>query len=238
MSLQCEFLEHHSEIFNHYYLCHYRPQAHGLDELSKSLLNFKRGWPLDVAAWTECSISELCKIGINKGCLILRALNSNEIAVDKPNSPLDDLGRKIASALKGDYIPECLVKRRRVRKLSLLSRTERELELSDNYVFDGTRAKRYYSEILILDDILTSGTTLRSIIDAIRLAFPTCLVQSFTLASTDKQARLNQSIHLSSIGYEWKSEKGWLIVEDKPADYSQIGRLKSKILTDSFDQNH
>lgn len=234
MSLQRESFEHHSEIIEHYYLCNYRPQLEGLDELSKSLLNFKNGWPLDVEAWTECAVTELAKVEINERWLILRALNSNETSVDKPNKPLDVLGREIARAFKSHYHPECLSKKRMARKTSLLTKAERELELSGNYVFDVNRVGDNFSKILILDDILTSGTTLRAIIDAVRSTLPNGLIQSFTLASSDRQARLNHSISLTSFGYEWESEKGWQMVEEGTEDYSKINRLKSKILTDSF----
>jgi hypothetical protein len=69
----------------------------GLDELSKSLLNFKNGYRLDTSAWIECSLVELEKIEIVTGCVLLRAL-ANEDQAATTFTALDRLANELAIA--------------------------------------------------------------------------------------------------------------------------------------------
>jgi hypothetical protein len=106
MGLQIQHLEYKSEEFTHYFLCHYRPLSVGLDDLSRSLLNFKGGRQLDVEAWTDCSISELEKVPIKKDSLILRVLSSTEKIIHSVNdTPLDYLGKQVSEKFNACYSP-------------------------------------------------------------------------------------------------------------------------------------
>jgi hypoxanthine-guanine phosphoribosyltransferase len=107
--------------------------------------------------------------------------------------------------------------------------------LSDVYDITGLTLDTV-PEILILDDILTKGTTVRALIQAIRSVWHHYPIQVFTLASTDYKAKLNVSIQLSSYSYSWELEKGWKVTEDESIYSSELASLKSKIFSDSFQQ--
>jgi predicted amidophosphoribosyltransferase len=232
MALQIQHLEFNSEKFTHYYLCQYRPLAVGLDDLSRSLLNFKCGRQLDVEAWTECSVSELKQLRIKNNCLILRVLNSTEKVIDHTSdTPLDHLGNQISKNSNAAYMPHLLKKVRVTSQVKFLSLAERKAELSDVYVLDKLNFD-VPSEVLILDDIITTGTTVRSVIRAVRSVWRSCPVQIFTLASTDYHAKLNTSVQLNSYAYTWELEKGWKVAEDESIYSSELASLKSKILSD------
>lgn len=232
MGLQIQKLEFNSEEFTHYYLCQYRPLSVGLDDLSRSILNFKCGRQPDVEAWTECSVSELEQVHIKKDCLILRVLSSTEkIINDASDTPLDYLGIQVAKNLNAHYIPSLLKKTRATSQVKFLSLAERAAELSDVYVFD-TLNSDVPSQVLILDDILTTGTTVQAVIHAIRSVWHSCPIQIFTLASTDYHAKLNMSVQLSSYAYAWEIEKGWKVAEDESKYSSELASLKSKIFAD------
>lgn len=235
MSLQCKPLECNAEFFYHYYLCHYRPKALGPDGLSQSLINFKAGWPLHVAAWRDCSAQELRKVFVAPNCVVVRALGSLEERVETGHAPLDQLGRKIASLLDGHYIPGCLSKNRTTRKVKHLSREERERELSNSYTFDHSKIPAVAHDILVVDDILTTGTTMRAIIGTIRSHLPTCRIHLFTLAYTDIQPVSNDDVRLKSYDYQWEPLQGWMVAEEPPLPYGVYERLTTKILNDTFD---
>ncbi len=231
MGLQLQHIEFQGGYFSHYYLCNYRPRHTGSDELSKSLIRFKERIRVDVEAWTECALMELGKVSLNNGLLIMRALGRDEKTVSSSSrTALDWLGRKLADELKGSYMPELLSKSRNTRSVKWLTRIEREIELQDVYSFKGESVR----EALILDDILTTGTTMKEIIKAIRAVLPSCRINLFTLANTDHQALLNQHISLAGYSYTWQEEE-WKTVAESEEFYNEFVRLKSQILKDSFE---
>lgn len=234
MGLQTRGIAFSTETISHYYLCNYRPKSHGSDELSKSLISFKKAWPLHVDAWITCSVSELSKIEIGKHCLVLRALSSMEEIVTTLDTPLDRLGREIAKKFSITYDPTILRKNRQTQKIKSLSAIEREQELSGAYTFLSDNLPGEVKEIFILDDILTTGATIRSMISAIRAFSTSCKIKVFTLAYTDQDCSVNRSFRLNSYPYRWESETGWNMVEDSSAYYSTVATLKGKILNDAF----
>lgn len=235
MGLQTRDIAFNTETFNHYYLCNYRPKSHGGDELSKSLISFKKAWPLHVDAWITCSVSELSKIEIGKHCLILRALSSTEEIVTTHNTPLDRLGREIAKKFSISYDPTILRKNRQTQKIKSLSAIEREQELSGAYTFFGGNLPDEIKEIFILDDILTTGATIRSMISAIRAVSTSCEIKVFTLAHTNQDSSVNKSIQLDSYPYRWELETGWNMVEESTTNYSTLAALQTKILNNAFE---
>ncbi len=230
MALQQNVIECNGEKFDHYYLCHYRPQSSGSDKLSQSLIRFKNGWSVDGNAWMSCSIEELQKITFKGKVLLLRALHSNEITVSKnSNTSLDRLCRSIGQEMNFIYRPEFLGKKRKTRPAKLLSRSDRETELHDVYLFSGKLID--FEEILVVDDILTTGQTLRAIMKAIR-SIMNCPITLYTLACTDHQSILNITLQLRSPAYRWEPRQGWGIAQDSKAIYSSLQALKHQILSD------
>lgn len=235
MALQSQLLEYNSEVFKHYFLCNYRPKSAGSDELSKSLICFKKGWILHVDAWTECTISALRVLNLGKESLILRVLNSDEELVsEKSNTSLDTLCRKTARKFKTNYMPGCLTKTRNTRKMKFLTKQEREAEMINAYSFDLPEEIDGIKELFIIDDILTSGVTMCEVIRSIRDKLPDISITLFTLASTDQHSRLNETITLNSYSYEWQPVTGWNVVAEEEMSYGKLDDLRNKILNDQF----
>ncbi len=236
MALHRQIIEFEGENFEHLFLCHYQPLSAGSDNLSKSIICFKKNQFLHVEAWVECSISELEKASIGKKCLVLRVLDSDQIKIERQSTrPLDMLCRRIAVRFHLLYLPELLQKTRVTSKMKFLSRQERIDELEGCYVFaKPTSGFGDIKEILIVDDILTTGATVKAIIRSIRMIMPGCSITLFTLASTDRIALLNMNPQLASVSYEWNSDHGWNIVAKDSAFYSELSKLKSQIILDSW----
>ena len=236
MGLQEQNVTIGKETFTHYFLCHYVPKAVGSDKLSKSLLRFKRGWP-EKQAWIECSVLELKKIPNLEALVIFRALHSFETSIPKNSSTsLDDLGWTASQTLPGRYQPDCLYKGRSTEALKYLSREERKAALHDAYNFNVPDPPP--ANILILDDIYTTGTTMQAIVSTIREILPSSIIRFFTLACTGYDSYPNREITLKSYPYEWEQEKGWLMAEEEPGDYeddlaTQATNYKGFILIDS-----
>ena len=231
MGLQLHHIEFQTENFPHYYLCNYQPRYAGNDELSKSLLRFKMCNKVDVEAWTECAIQELKKVKFKSDLLIIRAAGSHETTLSyEHHTALDWLGKKLADNFGGNYFPDVLSKSQKTRSIKTLSRIEREIELSNVYSF---RKGISCDEVLILDDILTTGTTVKEIIRAIKNSGLRCPVKVFTLADTNHQAILNYNIELTGTSFTWKQEE-WQRVAETDEYYNEYNILKTKILKDSF----
>ncbi len=231
MALQHQNIDFEVESVNHYYLCNYLPTYKGNDDLSKSLIRFKSGSPIDVEAWTECFLSEIKKLSFKKEILVLRALSSDEMKVYSSNgTQLDKLALRLANLVTGTYQPELLYKTRKTKSMKFLSLYDRIKELQNVYAFTGQSS---FKEILILDDILTTGTTMKEIVKAIRQVSRSSSITLFTLASTDHQATMNKTISLSSTSYIWEKED-WKLIAEEGVYYGSLDMLKSRILNDSF----
>lgn len=90
---------------------------------------------------------------------------------------------------------------------------------------------------LLIDDILTTGTTMRMIIRAIRRLFPRSLIRIFTLARSDYDPSLNLSSPLHGQNYHLENSAGWIVAEDSISVYPYLlsaETLKKKILANSF----
>jgi len=132
MTLRHQLLMFDDQAVDHFYLCHYRKLSAGADALSKSLLRFKSGWPLDVSAWTSCGAEAMRSTDWPVNTLFVRALNSTEYRTQL-DTPLDILGKNLADAIHGTYEPSALRKTRLTRELKYLSKSERKLALHEVY---------------------------------------------------------------------------------------------------------
>ena len=234
MPLQHKLFTSGKEIFFHYFLCRYIPKYIGTDKLSQSIISFKENTPPHPEAWISCAIEAIEDQTALSGSCIIRALTHSEVSVDTNHQrSLDKLCRGIAGAIKGTYHPEFLTKSKAVGKLTPLSKTEREHAVKDAYqfVFTGTLPKR----ILIVDDIMTSGCTLRAIIASIRKVMPDIGISLFTLAWTDYEAFQNASLKLTGNAYTWQPNAGWMEVAENSPEYAvTLGKLRELIMRDAF----
>lgn len=234
MGLQKQRILYGDEYLTHYFLCRYIPKAAGSDRLSQSLVSFKKGYAPHAKAWIDCAVSEMRTISEVRESLVIRALGHDEqVVVENTGRSLDQLGVKIAHALNGSYQPECIQKSRVTQKLTSLTKAEREEALKNTYRFN--MPDRTPKKILILDDILTSGATVRSIMQAILKVFSSASITIFTLATTDYNVLSNKDVKLKSSPYEWETNTGWLRVSEGQEYYAEaLAKLKDHILRDSF----
>jgi predicted amidophosphoribosyltransferase len=73
---------------------------------------------------------------------------------------------------------------------------------------------------LLIDDILTTGTTMRMIIRALRRQFPRCPIRIFTLARSDYDPALNLSSPLHGQNYHLEDSTGWVVAEEERESYT------------------
>ena len=205
MSLQETSITYNDSSYRHFYLCHYLPLSAGVDPLSRSLLKFKRGIQPDLDAWIENTLEVFHNIPLSPDTIIIRALRHDETQVQQsppssvaPSSSLpsslDLLGQALSTRFQCQYLPALLCKSRPTLSNKGLTRDQRETELKNAYNINpealpipplpasGTPS---HPPFLLIDDILTTGATIRTIIHTLHQAFPLSLLQIFTLARAD-----------------------------------------------------
>jgi predicted amidophosphoribosyltransferase len=199
--------------FTHYYLCPYLPLAAGSDPLSLSLLKFKQRIQPDLNAWIDCSARLLGRLHFFSDTIIIRPLRHDETTA-RPDFPsaLDLLGQTLAMQIGCRYLPTLLTKSRTTLPNKHLTRRERWSQLGDVYHLTTTPPadKTTHSPdltpppdptagasnshtipyapstpFLLIDDILTTGTTMRALISTIRRTYPDCPIKAFTLTRAD-----------------------------------------------------
>jgi hypothetical protein len=235
MGLQLRVIKHNDKQLSHFFLCHYIPKSIGGDRLSGSILSFKNGLQPHLQAWSDCAVSEMKYVTDLKGAIVIRALGHDEQFIrDNSHRSIDQLSVKLAHALNGSYRPEALQKAKPVKKLISLNKTEREAELRRAYRFASPQG--VVKQVLIVDDIMTTGATVFSILDAVRVSLPAIPVSIFTLATTEQATILNESVQLKAVPYEWTPEVGWMVAREGSDQYpATLASLKAHILKDSFE---
>lgn len=163
---QTSIVNNHKDEYPHFYLCNYLPGSVGRDSFSNSLLKFKRGEHPDLEAWTDCTLEQSARLPVGPHTIILRALHHHEFTTNplRPAS-LDRLGNALSKRLNCRYHPDLLQKSRPVPEIKKLTRPQRETALFQAYRF--SMPSEPCHQYLILDDIVTTGSTLNAIIAAI-----------------------------------------------------------------------
>jgi predicted amidophosphoribosyltransferase len=253
MAMPTSSILYHNSSFRHDYLCHYLPVAAGADRLSGSLLRFKRRIQPDLDAWTDCSLEVLRDIPVppdsipmSPDTIVLRALGHEETSAGHGfPAALDLLGEKIATRFGCRYLPSLLLKARFTLPCKYLFRRQRLDELRDVYTvapapWPKPAATNTLHPVplasppfLLIDDILTTGTTMRMIIRALRARFPACPIQIFTLARADYNPAFNQSTPPRGQNYHLETGSGWVVAEEDQG-FNSIKTLKGQIFANSF----
>lgn len=161
---------------NKYYIGFYN------DELKPKLLKFKDGDPSVIAEWEN--LVKSCSDKLPKVDIIVRALGHNE--TNHTEKPLDTIARAISNATGSRYIPELLSKKA-TRKFSSLNSRERNKEAYGAYRFHPDNDQPESKQYLVIDDVLTTGSTLNEIRRAILEKVPDATVYTFTLCRTLNQ---------------------------------------------------
>ena len=191
----------HDFLSGAWHLAYYTPKYYPPDSLPRKMLNFK-DWKQgsdkykdDVIFWITWSTKEIMELNL-KFDYIIRALGSSEVYVEK-NKALDVLGQWLAKNLNSSYLPELLFKVKPTKPLNLIShKCDREVELKDSYRLSekSQSMDMNYKNILIIDDITTSGTTLKEISDQLFGHWPNVNCYSFCLGRTWRNNNANDFI--------------------------------------------
>ncbi|HEY4288645.1 MAG TPA: hypothetical protein VGN00_16180 [Puia sp.] len=188
MSPQETSIAFNDSSYRYYYLCKYLPLSAGVDAPSRSLLKFKRCIRPDLDAWIESTLEVFHNIPLSSGTIIIRALRHDETRVNtSPPSALDLLGQALAAGFQCQYLPSLLQKSRPTLSNKGLTREQRETELNEVYSIPPGILPTNLSNpsFLLIDDILTTGATIRAIIHTFHQTFPLSPLQIFTLAKVD-----------------------------------------------------
>ncbi|HMI60987.1 MAG TPA: hypothetical protein VK518_08765 [Puia sp.] len=199
MSLQETSIAYNDSLYRYYYLCKYLPLSAGVDPLSRSLLKFKRGIQPDLDAWIESTLEVFHNIPLSPDTIIIRALRHDETQVhESPPASLDLLGQALAATFQCQFRPSLLCKSRTTLSNKGLTRNQRETELNDVYSLaqENLPLPDPPTPFLLIDDILTTGTTIRTIIHTLHQAFPLSPLQIFTLARVEIDPDVNHSANL------------------------------------------
>jgi len=180
-----------------YHLAYYFPRIHGNpDTVSDYILNFKDNEEPNTSKWIALATREI-KDNITNIDLIVRVLSSAELTATGGTS-LDKLGDTIAKYSNSNYDNSALKKTRHTQSLKFLSKTERQREINGAYIFNKPSSISSNSpRILLIDDIVTSGTTIREVNRAIKAVLPNCSLYFFTIGKTHRASDVNNRIILN-----------------------------------------
>ena len=179
---------HHLEDFRAFFhLCYYFPDER--DEFySSQILEFKEGNEDAIEFWGDWveydfryEIFDAIRFG-----LVLRVLGHSELEAVE-DKPLDEIGQRIVDVKGGVYNPKVIGKHRENKKLSRTnSLEEREAELEENYYLIDEDYRDYRRNVLIIDDIKTSGTSMIAVKDLLRDSGFSGRIYGFALGETER----------------------------------------------------
>ena len=95
------------------------------------------------------------------------------------------IGRYLSEKIKIPLIHP-VIRKKHTKALYGLSPLERELELKDAFVLNETNMDLNYKNLLIIDDILTTGATLEKIAAVIKDEYPSAQIDAIVLADGKK----------------------------------------------------
>jgi|GEM_PF-6868334 len=207
------FIQYRKRRVKLQYLCTYFPINLCPDAVSRSLVLFKKNNPVHVDAWARYAAEA---ITLPRNCLIVRPLGSQEQSIRPdavPDTPLDKLCARLASANRCSYAPWLLTKRTRTRPLKGLNRDDRWRTLWDQYRVATPVDTDRIGCILLVDDIITTGTTFRAIIRVLQNAYPKLPVAAFALGRT-AVPKMSHETRKEQRYNEWFCEEIPLLRED------------------------
>jgi hypothetical protein len=176
-----------------------------------------------------------CREYLAADTLILRAFHHRETSIVKdPPVALDVLGNEIARRFGCLYAPEWLGKHRSTAQLRRLrQRSLRDGELSGAYYWKGpplpadpavpavpadpadplvAQVPRF-RYLWIIDDILTTGSTIGAILQTVMPVMGTAQPFALTLGKTSVDTTINHKLALSTDYGTWMAGRGWQIHE-------------------------
>ena len=192
--------------------------ASGKDTISRSLMKFKRGGHPDLDAWIDCAREALAGQPPAGDTILVRALGHRETTARNTRiTPLDLLCQALAATFGCRYLPTLLTKCRETVANKELSRPEREAALLGVYSAHLFHLSAIslpgapLPPILVVDDIFTTGATVRSIISALRQASTDCPIRVFTLARGTQDPLSREFTPLCGRNFHLRDSSGWTL---------------------------
>jgi predicted amidophosphoribosyltransferase len=215
------------KFFDLYHLHYYFSKEPEIGGTRKMIIDFKNYEEDAVRDLIFEALEKLRALDIDHHVLVIRALMSHELIIgDMGSGSLDRLGTSLAGVFGCDYDPGVIYKRRHTVAIKSLNILQRQAALDGIYAFNRSGFESL-KRILIIDDIVTTGTTARAIALPILQAFPNAEINVFAIAWTPT-ARQQEYLHKMEV-------KGNLLNEPE----MQYGKSRSWIDTDfEFGDTH
>jgi predicted amidophosphoribosyltransferase len=176
ISLRSQFI-----MFNNcWHLVKYIPGS--VDAISQSIIYYKHNEPTITERWNNLAVKLIAQLNFHPDCIV-RALASREKQCTGTR-PLDLLCHNLAKNYGLLYNQLLLTKKDFTRPLHNMPKKKRIETLNNKYVFNNTVIETEPKKILIIDDIVTTGTTMLAIRDAIRQVTLSAEVYFFAFART------------------------------------------------------
>ncbi|MCU0471495.1 MAG: hypothetical protein MUF58_23215 [Arcicella sp.] len=153
------------------------------DSNSRELLNLKNGNSDTIHRYREKIRN---KIGQKKFDFVVRVLGSQEIEVNlnQKKFPLDSICQFISEISSARYRPDILKKNKKNEPLKKMNKSDRENTIKGNY-FISSKLNLNYKNVLIVDDIITTGTSLMEISRVLEKEYPFVQIQWFCIGKTE-----------------------------------------------------
>lgn len=165
---------------NKFFLGYYR---HDKDYVKNKILKFKDGDKNIINQWLTVIKQHIDLFPTVD--YIVRALGHKEI--NAVESSLDNVGKLIEENIPDSkYLPDLLSKKNINNKLSTMNAIDRKNTLSMQYFLNENHKKfsKQKKSFLIIDDVYTTGSTIKEITRAIREILPNSIIYVFTLVQT------------------------------------------------------
>jgi hypothetical protein len=175
-----------------WHLFYYFPRKSSWDNNAQLILDFKTNSKPATEYLLECALRELRAYHLKEEIIVIRALKSTEL---KPGDgkviALDMLGQGIATGIKGIYIPQLLCKKRLTKPLKDFDASGREREIAGVYEVRDIGLSLDNRQIILIDDVVTTGVTSRAIARVILIRYPLAKINVFALAWTPSKNQRN-----------------------------------------------
>ena len=176
-----------------WHFAYYIDVHHDPDTFSQAILQFKDGNNQAKKVFSEIIIDFLSQCEV-KFDYILRALGSKEL-IASGNKSLDFVGKEIQSKFNYKYAPNSIFKNRDTIPLHTAgAKVERENVLVDVYTISEDSTITDGSNILIIDDVTTTGTTANAIRKIISEKYPKCSIYFFAFGKHTSNPKSNNGI--------------------------------------------